>query len=152
MSDTLPVLGSSSPTICAPKSEYQACPSRSTTTSCGSASLRGKSNSVMTTRVRGPFGRVARHASEYLLPLIRVVQRREHALQGVAGRAARKERLDAVIARDADQPFSIRRRGDAVARLGELDVGGRPRVRRDLDGFRAGQVVTRSPDGNRIMA
>ena len=43
--------------IALPKSEYQACPSASIITSCGSASLRGRSYSVMTTFVARPFGR-----------------------------------------------------------------------------------------------
>ena len=39
------------------KSEYQAIPAESTTTSCGSAIFRGKSYSVMMTRVARPLGR-----------------------------------------------------------------------------------------------
>ena len=54
---TLPVFGSSSPTNWLPKSEYQAWPSASTITSWGSASLRGRSYSVMITLVARPFGR-----------------------------------------------------------------------------------------------
>src|SRR4029079_3266649 len=57
MSLVFPVLGSITPTNWAPKSEYQTCPSLSTTTSCGSASLRGRSYSVTTTLVERPLGR-----------------------------------------------------------------------------------------------
>ena len=52
---TLPVLGSSRPRICSPKLEYQAMPSASTITSCGSMVSRGRSYSVMTTRVAAAF-------------------------------------------------------------------------------------------------
>src|SRR5207253_11159607 len=54
---TLPVLGSSFPSVCSPKLEYQAMPSTSTMTSCGSTVGRGKSYSVMMTRVALPLGR-----------------------------------------------------------------------------------------------
>src|ERR1700741_3575515 len=54
---TLPVLGSSFPSVCSPKLEYQAMPSASTITSWGSIVGRGKSYSVMMTRVAAPFGR-----------------------------------------------------------------------------------------------
>ena len=57
ISFTAPVLGSSTPTNWWPKSEYQALPSASTITSCGCASLRGRSYSVTMTRVARPFGR-----------------------------------------------------------------------------------------------
>src|SRR5207344_2880466 len=57
MSLVFPDLGSITPTNWAPKSEYQTCPSLSTTTSCGSASLRGRSYSVTTTLVERPLGR-----------------------------------------------------------------------------------------------
>ena len=53
----LPVLGSSRPRNCSPKLEYQAMPSASITTSCGWMVSRGRSYSVMTTRVARPFGR-----------------------------------------------------------------------------------------------
>src|SRR5258706_4669004 len=42
----LQVLGSSLPSVCSPKLEYQAMPSASSTTSCGSIVGRGKSYSV----------------------------------------------------------------------------------------------------------
>src|ERR1019366_4086778 len=54
---TLPVLGSSLPMFCSPKLEYQAIPSLSTITSCGSIVGRGRSYSVMMTRVALPLGR-----------------------------------------------------------------------------------------------
>src|SRR5207253_8883417 len=54
---TLPVLGSSFPSVCSPKLEYQAIPSASTITSWGSIVGRGKSYSVMMTRVALPLGR-----------------------------------------------------------------------------------------------
>src|SRR6266536_1808412 len=54
---TLPVLGSSFPSVCSPKLEYQAIPSPSTITSWGSIVGRGKSYSVMITRVAWPLGR-----------------------------------------------------------------------------------------------
>src|SRR5215470_2757810 len=54
---TFPVLGSSLPNVCSPKLEYQAIPSASTITSCGSIVGRGKSYSVMMTRVALPLGR-----------------------------------------------------------------------------------------------
>src|SRR6266849_7196446 len=56
-STILPVLGSSLPTYWDPKSEYQTKPWESTTASCGSASGRGRSYSVMITRVAVPDGR-----------------------------------------------------------------------------------------------
>ena len=57
MSLVAPVLGSMTPTTCAPKSEYQTLPSRSTMTSCASAFRRGRSYSVITTLVERPLGR-----------------------------------------------------------------------------------------------
>ena len=54
---TAPVRGSSLPSVCSPKFEYQAMPSGSTMTSCGSMVGRGRSYSVMTTRVPRPTGR-----------------------------------------------------------------------------------------------
>src|SRR4029450_800852 len=53
----LPVLESSFPSVCSPKLEYQAIPSPSTITSWGSIVGRGKSYSVMITRVALPLGR-----------------------------------------------------------------------------------------------
>src|SRR4029453_15325749 len=53
----LPVLESSLPSVCSPKLEYQTIPSASTITSWGSIVGRGKSYSVMTTRVALPVGR-----------------------------------------------------------------------------------------------
>src|SRR5262245_18382224 len=57
MSLDLAVFGPMTPTNCAPKSEYQTCPSLSTMTSCGSAPLRGRSYFVMRTLVERPLGR-----------------------------------------------------------------------------------------------
>src|SRR5713101_7115641 len=54
---TLDVFGSSRPRNCSPKLENQTMPSLSTTTSCGSMVLRGRSYSVMMTCVDGPEGR-----------------------------------------------------------------------------------------------
>src|SRR5713101_4226063 len=54
---TLAVFGSSRPRNCSPKLENQTMPSPSTTTSCGSMVLRGRSYSVMMTCVDGPEGR-----------------------------------------------------------------------------------------------
>src|SRR3989442_7939927 len=54
---TLPVFGSSRPRFCSPKLEYQAMPSLSTMTSCGEIVSRGRSYSVLTTRVARPEGR-----------------------------------------------------------------------------------------------
>src|SRR6266850_2331184 len=54
---TLPLFGSSLPMLWSPKSEYHAMPSASTTTSCGSIVGRGRSYSVMMTRVPRPLGR-----------------------------------------------------------------------------------------------
>src|SRR2546427_58654 len=54
---TRPVLGSSLPSVCSPKLQYQAMPSGSTMTSCGWIVARGRSYSVMTTRVPRPVGR-----------------------------------------------------------------------------------------------
>src|SRR6266850_879804 len=54
---SLPLFGSSLPMLCSPKSEYHAMPSASTTTSCGSIVGRGRSYSVMMTRVPRPLGR-----------------------------------------------------------------------------------------------
>src|SRR5258708_4779778 len=52
-----PVLGSSRPTYCDPKSEYQIIPRASICASCGIAIGRGRSYSVMITRVALPVGR-----------------------------------------------------------------------------------------------
>ena len=54
---TRPVLGSSLPSVCSPKLQYQATPSGSTMTSWGWIVGRGRSYSVMTTRVLRPVGR-----------------------------------------------------------------------------------------------
>src|SRR5258708_36361273 len=54
---TLAVPGSSLPRHCSPKLENHTVPAASTTTSCGSMVLRGRSYSVMMTRVDGPAGR-----------------------------------------------------------------------------------------------
>jgi hypothetical protein len=54
---TLPVFGSSTPSMCVPKSPYQIIPFASATASCGSVSGRGRSYSVMMTRVDLPEGR-----------------------------------------------------------------------------------------------
>src|SRR5256885_3324287 len=54
---TLPVFGSILPRNIWPKSEYQALPSRSSTTSCGWISGFGRSYSVMITRVDLPVSR-----------------------------------------------------------------------------------------------
>src|SRR3989442_12905364 len=51
------VLGSSLPRNCSPKLETHTVPSASTMTSCGSIVFRGRSYSVMMTRVDGPVGR-----------------------------------------------------------------------------------------------
>src|SRR5712691_5990321 len=56
-STVLPVLGSSLPRYSEPKSEYHTIPCGSTTASCGKASGRGKSYSVMITFVALPLGR-----------------------------------------------------------------------------------------------
>ena len=54
---TLRVLGSSLPRNCSPKFENHTAPAGSTTTSCGSMVFRGRSYSVMMTRVDAPVGR-----------------------------------------------------------------------------------------------
>src|SRR5437899_1797593 len=54
---TRPVLGSSLPSVCSPKLQYQATPSGSTMTSWAWIVGRGRSYSVMTTRVLRPAGR-----------------------------------------------------------------------------------------------
>src|SRR5436309_2206489 len=54
---TLPGLGSSLPRNCSPKFENHTAPAGSTTTSCGSMVFRGRSYSVMMTRVDAPVGR-----------------------------------------------------------------------------------------------
>src|SRR5712692_1056495 len=56
-SRVLPVLGSSLPRYSEPKSEYHTIPCGSTAASCGKASGRGKSYSVMITFVALPLGR-----------------------------------------------------------------------------------------------
>src|SRR5205085_318159 len=53
----LPVFGSSRPKYCAPKSLYQTMPRASRNASCGIAMGRGRSYSVMITRVALPVGR-----------------------------------------------------------------------------------------------
>ena len=54
---TLPVFGSSMPSMWVPKSPYQIIPCESAAASCGSVSFRGRSYSVMMTRVAFPVGR-----------------------------------------------------------------------------------------------
>ena len=54
---TVPLFGSSLPSVCSPKLQNHAMPSGSTITSCGWMVLRGRSYSVMTTRVPRPVGR-----------------------------------------------------------------------------------------------
>src|SRR2546430_14667866 len=54
---TRPVLGSSLPSVCSPKLQYQATPSGSTMTSWGWIVGRGRSYSVITTRVLRPVRR-----------------------------------------------------------------------------------------------
>src|SRR5258708_38690272 len=54
---TLAVAGSNLPRNCSPKLENHTVPAASTTTSCGSMVLRGRSYSVMMARVDGPVGR-----------------------------------------------------------------------------------------------
>src|SRR5207247_1446924 len=53
---TWPVFGSSIPSTWDPKSLYQIIPSASAAASCGSVSGRGRSYSVMMTRVAFPVG------------------------------------------------------------------------------------------------
>src|SRR6185436_17960553 len=57
ISVNFPVFWSNLPMNCEPKSEYQTVPFESTTTSCGCIVGRGRSHSVMITRVAWPFGR-----------------------------------------------------------------------------------------------
>src|SRR4029079_10154619 len=77
----VPDLGSSRPRNCSPKLEYQAMPSASTTTSCGWMVSRGRSYSVMTTRVLRPFGRGRGLSAEvHFAPQLRVDVPRKDAL------------------------------------------------------------------------
>src|SRR5437867_2941404 len=55
--EAVPARGSRLPSVCSPKFGYQAMPSGSRMTSCGSMVGRGRSYSVMTTRVPRPTGR-----------------------------------------------------------------------------------------------
>src|SRR5258706_15357783 len=57
ISASLPAFGSNLPMNCEPKSVYQTVPLESTTTSCGCIVGRGRSHSVMMTRVAWPLGR-----------------------------------------------------------------------------------------------
>jgi hypothetical protein len=101
---------------------------------------------------RRRFRRITAHAGEHLLPFVGVVQRGEHALQGVAAHAIRQERFDLVVAGDADQPFRIRELIDEVFGLGELDVGACLRSGRDLDRLRTHEIVARRADADGVAA
>src|SRR4029450_1030110 len=117
MSLVVPLFGSMTPTNCAPKSEYQTCPSLSTITSCGSAPLRGRSYSVMRTLVDRPLGRgsvLSGYSIASELPRLTLARNSAAALAAspvTAGRSPRR----ALAGRAGQQ--GLRMRGRAAGRV-----------------------------------
>src|SRR6266567_1226140 len=112
MSLVVPFFGSMTPTNCAPKSEYQTCPSLSTMTSCGSAPLRGRSYSVMRTLVHRPLGRGER--LERIFDRLRIAE--AHAREKFRGRFGGIAGDRRALAARAGQQ-RLRMRGRAAGRV-----------------------------------
>src|SRR2546428_753942 len=116
---TRPVLGSSLPSVCSPKLQYQAMPSGSTMTSCGWIVARGRSYSVMTTRAPRPVGRGSVFSSYgHVEPPLRLTGLRNSA------RACRADREGVRPGRQARprEPIATLRVGDDRRRDGRPDL------------------------------
>src|SRR5580704_5535000 len=176
-----PVLGSSSPRKFSTKFEYQTWPRASMRTSCGAMVWRGRSYSVMTTRVARPFGR-GKVGSELayqivvhlalgeprLHPRLRgVVGVLRHALEhgkecfGVVGRA--HDALKGVAAHAFDQrPLLLQRAGHAHEPFGigqlRREVGGLAQLdgniggcAAEIDRLRTVELIADGANAQRVM-